>query len=50
MEKNIMKAIIWDLEFNQLRIVLLAILAWVQMSPGLTIEDIATIVDEARAN
>ena len=48
MEKEMIKAIIWDLEFNQLRIVLLAILAWVQMSPALTLEDIETIIDEAR--
>jgi len=47
METKMIKAIIWDLEFNQLRIVLLAILAWVQMSPNLTLEDIKTIIDEA---
>ena len=48
MEKKMIKAVIWDLDFNQLRLCLLAIIAWVQMSPNLTLEDIDTIIDEAR--
>lgn len=48
MEKEMIKAVIWDLDFNQLRLCLLAIIAWVQMSPNLTLKDIETIIDEAR--
>jgi len=48
MEKEMIKAIIHDFSENQLRLCLLAIVAWVQMSPNLTLEDVDTILDEAR--
>ena len=49
MEKEMIKAIIYDFSENQLRLCLLAIVAWVGMSPNLTLEDIETILDESRA-
>jgi hypothetical protein len=48
MEKEMLKAIIHDFNPTQLRLCLLAVVAWVQMSPALTLEDIETIIEEAR--
>lgn len=47
--KGMLKAVVWDLDFNQLRIVLLAIIAITQAGPPITIKELEEILDAARA-
>ena len=45
-----LKAIIHDMEFNELRIALLGIVLWIQNGENLTIKDLEEIIDEAKRN
>ena len=43
-----LKAIIHDMEFNELRIALLGIVLWIQNGTNLSREDLEEIIDKAR--
>ena len=43
-----LKAIIHDMEFNELRIALLGIVLWIQNGTDLSIKDLEQIIDEAK--
>lgn len=46
--KGILKAIVHDMNFNELRIALLAVMALVQAGGFLTVEELEAIIDEAK--
>ena len=43
-----LKAIIHDMEFNELRVALLGIVLWIQNGENLTVKDLEEIIDEAK--
>lgn len=46
--ERILKAIVWDMNFNELRIALLAIIALTQTGNPLTLKEIEDLIDEAK--
>ena len=46
--KGMLKAVVHDMNFNELRIALLAIIAWVQRSTLFTLRDLEEIIDESK--
>jgi len=47
--KGILKAVVHDMNYNQLRITLLAVIAWVQTGVPISLRDLEEIIDEARS-
>ena len=43
-----LKAVVYDMSFNELRIALLAIIAWFEEENNLPIKDLEEIIDEAK--
>ena len=43
-----LKAIIHDMEFNELRVALLGIVLWTQTGKDLSLKDLEEIIDEAK--
>jgi hypothetical protein len=46
--KSILKAVVHDMDLNDLRVALLAIIGWVQSGESLTLRDLEDIIDEAK--
>ena len=46
--KGMLKAVVHDMNFNELRVALLTIIALVQQEDILTLQILETIIDEAR--
>jgi len=46
--KGMLKAVVHDMDFNELRIALLAIIAWVNDGTPLVYKDLEEIIDEAK--
>jgi len=46
--KAILKAIVHDMKINELRVALLAVLAFVQTRTFITVHDLEEIIDEAK--
>lgn len=46
--KGILKAIVHDMNYNELRLALLAVIAWVQTGYPITLKDLQEIIDEAK--
>jgi len=46
--KVILRAVVHDMDFNELRIALLAIIAWVQTPMPMTLRDLEEIIDGAK--
>ena len=46
--KGVLNAVVHDMNFNELRIALLAIIAFVQSGTFITLKDLEEIIDEAK--
>lgn len=46
--KGMLKAVVHDMNFNELRIALLAVIAFVQTGTLITVKDLEEIIDEAK--
>lgn len=46
--KGMLKAVVHDMNFNELRIALLAIIANIQIGTVITVKDLEEIIDEAK--
>ena len=46
--KGMLKAVVCDMNFNELRIALLAVIAYVQTGTVFTLKELEVIIDEAR--
>lgn len=46
--KGMLKAVVHDMNFNELRVALLAVLAFVQSGTFIAVKDLEEIIDEAK--
>lgn len=46
--KGMLKAVVYDMNFNELRVALLAVIAFVQTGTFITVRDLEEIIDEAK--
>jgi len=46
--KGMLKAVVHDMNFNELRIALLAVIVLVQTGDPITVKDLAQIIDESK--
>jgi len=46
--KGMLKAVVHDMSYNELRIALLAIIAFIDADPDFALQDLEDIIDEAK--
>jgi len=45
---EMLKAVVFDMEFNELRVALLGVIVWVQGGEMLNLKDLEQIIDESK--
>ena len=45
---EMLRAIVFDMEFNELRVALLGVIVWVQGGENLNLKDLEQIIDESK--
>lgn len=45
---QMLKAIVFDMEFNELRVALLGVIVWIQGGEELRLKDLEQIIDESK--